>query len=189
MNIYDPYPDTVTVGCKPYALDLAFDNVLRCIDIENDPALTMQDRRFVQCALLLENEIDIPKTLNEQCELVKAVFDLFPKPEETGGERFLDFHQDAALIRSAFFRIGVDLTRDRIHFCQFYELLADLPRDTALMRTIEIRQKPIPKPTKDNAEQIAALQKAKARVAIRMSEEERRSLFAESLKNSTLLKG
>jgi hypothetical protein len=57
------------------------------------------------------------------------------------------------------------------------------------MRTIDIRQRPIPKPTKHNAEQIAALQKAKARVAIRMSEDERRARFAESLKNSTVLRG
>jgi hypothetical protein len=57
------------------------------------------------------------------------------------------------------------------------------------MRTIDIRQRPIPKPTKHNAEQIAALQKAKARVAIRMSEEERRSSFAEKLKQSTVLRG
>jgi hypothetical protein len=93
------------------------------------------------------------------------------------------------MIRSAFFRIGVDLTRDRMHILQFLELLADLPSDTALMRTIEIRAKPIPKPTKHNGEQIAKLQQAKARVAIRLSEEERREQFAASLKNATVMRG
>jgi hypothetical protein len=57
------------------------------------------------------------------------------------------------------------------------------------MRTVEIRQKPIPKPTKDNAEQIAALQRAKAKVAIKISEDERRKRFVESLKNSNVLRG
>jgi hypothetical protein len=93
------------------------------------------------------------------------------------------------MIRSAFFRIGIDLLKDKIHIIQFLELLADLPSDTALMRTVEIRQRPLPKPTKHNAEQIAALQKAKARVAIKITEEERRELFAQSLKNTTLLRG
>ena len=189
MNIYDPYPDRVTANGREYALNLAYDRVLHCIDTEDEPGLMAADKRVIQCAWLLEDALDIPETAQEQAELLKAVFDLFPKSENDGGERYIDFHQDAAMIRSAFFRIGVDLTRDKIHFLQFMELLADLPQDTALMRTIEIRQRPIPKPTKDNAEQIAALQKAKARVAIKMSDEERRARFAESLKNSTLLRG
>ena len=72
---------------------------------------------------------------------------------------------------------------------RFLELLRDLPPDTALMRTIEIRMRPVPKPDGHNAEQIAAIMKAKAAVAIKMSEEERRRSFAESLKNSSLLTG
>ena len=84
---------------------------------------------------------------------------------------------------------GIDLTRDPLHICQFLELLADLPQDTALMRTIDIRRRPIPKLTKDNAEQVAELQRLKAKVAIRYSEDERRQQFAQSLKNSTALRG
>ena len=189
MNIYDPYPTTVTANGREYAVNLAYDRVLRCIDTEDDPGLFTADKRVIQCAWLLDNALDMPTTAQEQAEFLRAVFDLFPKSEEKSGERYIDFHQDAAMIRSAFFRIGVDLTREKIHFLQFCELLADLPQDTALMRTIEIRQRPIPKPTKDNAEEIAALQKAKARVAIKMSDEERRARFAESLKNSTVLRG
>ena len=101
----------------------------------------------------------------------------------------IDFHQDAAMIRSAFFRIGIDLLKDRIHFFQFMELLADLPKDTALMRTIDIRTRPVPKATKENREQIAALQKMKAKVAIKVSPEEQKRRFAESLKNSSVLRG
>ena len=81
------------------------------------------------------------------------------------------------------------MTRDPLHICQFLELLADLPSDTALMRTIDIRRRPIPKPTKDNAEQVAELQRLKAKVAIKYSEDERRQQFAQSLKNSTALRG
>lgn len=190
MNIYDEYPTCVELDGKTYQLDLAYDNVLRVLDIQDDHNLTAYDRIEAQCTLLLARGVrDLPQTVQGRQRLLNAVFELFPKSENSTGERYIDFHQDAAMIRTAFFRIGVDLLKDRIHILQFLELLADLPSDTALMRTVEIRQKPVPKVTKDNAEQVAALQKAKARVAIRMSEEERRRRFAESLKNSNVLRG
>jgi hypothetical protein len=189
MNIYDDYPNSVVIDGKQYNLNLAYDRVLMVVDLQDDATMTIQDRTETQCVLLLERGYkDLPKTTREQQKLLTAVFDLLPKGERSG-EKYIDFHQDAAMIRSAFFRIGVDLLKDKIHILQFLELLADLPSDTALMRTIEIRQRPIPKPTKHNAEQIAALQKAKARVAILMSEEERRGRFAESLKKSSILRG
>jgi hypothetical protein len=183
MNIYDPYPDRIeTQSGHVYRVNLAYDRVLKCLDTdENEPGLTIGDRLIVKCAWLLDEKERIPDDPAEQAQIVNAVFDLLPKGENTG-ERYLDFHQDAAMIRSAFFRIGVDLTKQKIHFFQFLELLADLPKDTALMRTIEIRQRPIPNATKDNAEQIAALLKAKERVALKVSEEERRHHFMESLK-------
>lgn len=190
MNIYDPYPDSVEVNGKRYALNLAYDRVLRVMDIEDAPDLTAVDKLTVQCAWLLAESEKIPEGTQEQIDILKAVFELFPKGEKQSGERYIDFHQDAAIIRSGFLRAyGIDLIHDHIHFFQFMELLADLPSDTALMRTVDIRQRPIPALNKHNAEQIAALQKAKAKVAIRMSEEERRSRFAESLKNSTILRG
>lgn len=184
MNIYDEYPNSVDIEGRKYALNLAYDRVLRVIDFEDRKDLTAADKLAVQCAWLLADKEKLPRSSREQARIIQAVFDMFPKSENSTGERYLDFHQDAAMIRSAFFRIGVDLTKDRIHIFRFLELLADLPSDTALMRTVEIRQKPIPKPTKHNAEQIAALQKAKARCAIRINEEERREHFMQSLKNS-----
>lgn len=191
MNIYDPYPEEVELDGKTYPLNLSYDRVLMMLDIQDDKSLTTADKLETQCVLVLKNGYkDLPRTVDGRQKLLKSVLDLFPKKEDgQSKEKYIDFHQDAQLIRSAFFRIGVDLLKDKIHIFQFLELLADLPSDTALMRTVEIRQRPIPKPTKHNGEQIAALQKAKERVAIKMSEEERRELFAQSLKNATILRG
>lgn len=189
MNIYDPYPDRVEVDGKEYLLDLAYDNVLRAIDVWEMDEMTRSDRTEVMCALLLANPyVDIPSGFSERMTLLNAIFGMFPKGDKTQ-EKFIDFHQDAAMIRTAFFRIGVDLLKDRIHFFQFMELLADLPKDTALMRTIDIRTRPLPKATKDNREQIAELQKLKAKVAIKVPEEEQKKRFVESLKNSSILRG
>ena len=191
MNIYDPYPEEVELDGKIYPLNLSYDRVLMMLDIQDDKSLTTADKLETQCVLILENGYkDLPRTIDGRQRLLKAVLDLFPKKGDgKAKEKYIDFHQDAAMIRTAFFRIGVDLLKDKIHIFQFLELLADLPSDTALMRTVEIRQRPIPKPTKHNGEQIAALQKAKERVAIKMSEEERRELFAQSLKKASILRG
>ena len=190
MNIYDDYPNSVVIDGNFYKLNLAYDRVLMMLDIQDDATLTAADRLETQCVLILKNGYkDIPRTVEERQKLLKAVIDLFPNNDGAAKEKYIDFHQDAQMIRTAFFRIGVDLLKDKIHIFQFLELLADLPSDTALMRTVEIRQRPIPKPTKDNAEQIAALQKAKQRVAIKISEEDRRKQFAESLKSSNVLRG
>lgn len=188
MNIYDPYPDRVVVGDKEIMLDLRWDNVLRAIDILDMAEMSFPDRTEAACAFLLASPgNDTPWTAEGRVTLLNAIFEMFPKGEQT--ERVIDFHQDAAMIRSAFYRIGIDLLKSRIHFFQFLELLADLPKDTALMRTIDIRTRPLPKPNNDNREQIAELQRLKAKVAIKMSEEDRRRQFAESLKNSSVLRG
>ena len=189
MNVYDPYPDTVEIDGRTIRLDLDFANVLRVIDLNDDPTLTTADRIELQALLLLANDADLPDSPVDQARIISAAMELLPSGEKSNEPRYLDFHQDAAMIRSAFFRIGVDLSRDRLHIMQFLELLADLPQDTALMRTIDIRRRPIPKLTKENAAQIAELQAAKARVAIKLSEEERQKQFAESLKNSNALRG
>ena len=190
MNIYDPYPDTVEIDGKTIRLDMDFANVLRVIDSQDDPALTTADRLELQARLLLADGEECPDSPAEQAKIIAAAMELLPQGDKSDDPRYLDLHQDAALIRSGFMRAyGIDLTRDSVHICQFLELLADLPADCALMRTIDIRRRPVPKLTKENAEQVAELQRMKAKVAIKLSEEERRQRFAESLKNSTALRG
>lgn len=186
MNVYDPYPEEIELDGRKgkIRLNMDFSRVLRVLDIQDMHDITAADKLEAQCAMLLADDEPLPRDKKLQAEIVNAAFTLIPKGEGKTAERYLDMHQDAKMIRSAFYRIGVDLARDNLHINQFLELLADLPSDTALMRTVELRQRPLPKPTKHNAEERAALQKAKARVAIKVSEEERRAQFMESLKNT-----
>ena len=185
MNVYDPYPETVTVDGEEIRVNLAFDRVLKALDVQNMDDLTQADKLDLQCKLLLPEP---PESITQKVKALTAIFDMFPKGDS--GDRHLDFHQDAKLIRSAFLRIGIDLTQSHMHFFQFLELLGDLPTDCALMRVIEIRQKPVPKLTESNKEYVAELMKAKARCAIEMSDEERRARFAAKLKEtSSILRG
>ena len=179
-NVFDPRPDSVELNGITYQLTLSYDRVLIAFDTLDDTMLS-DDQKFKLICELLSTKV--PRTFSAQIELVKAIFALFPKSD--GGEKTIDFHQDAALIRSAFFRTyGIDLTVQKIHWFLFAELLADLPRDTALMRVIDIRSRPLPKPTKYNRDEIAELQKAKAKVAIKISDEKRAETFANSIKNA-----
>lgn len=189
MNVYDEYPSRIELEGKAYALDLSYDRVLRVMDIQSMEELTAEDKLAAQCAWLLDVGEKLPRDTGTQARIISAVFELFPKTGERERERYIDFHQDASLIRSGFMRAyGIDLTRESPHFMQFLEMLADLPPDTALMRTVELRQRPIPKPNGNNAQQITELVKAKERVALRVSEEERRESFAESLRKSNVLR-
>lgn len=186
MNIYDKYPEAVTVDGEAYDLHTGYDRWLMALDAQDDTVLMPDDRTALQCRLLCKNP---PRGLDKQARVVEAAFSILPTPEPSGGPRVIDMHQDAAMIRSAFFRIGIDLTVQKIHILQFLELLADLPSDTALMRTVELRMQPIPKATPHNGDYIAALMAAKARVAIKVPQEEQQALFARQLKQSTLLRG
>ena len=183
MNVYDPYPDSVEVDGRVYRIRTDYDSFLRAVDVQDEKGLTALDKVEVQCRILVRGKI--PADYGTQADIIRAVFGLLPKGSGKH-EKYMDLHQDARMIRSAFRRIGIDLTKDKIHFLQFFELLADLPSDTALMRAIDIRRRPLPKPTKYNTEEIQALQEAKARVALTMTDEERMERFAESLKNTTI---
>ena len=189
MNVFDEYPDRVEVDGKVYPLDLSFDRVLMAMDAADDKGLSPADKIELQARLFLRRSRDLPKTAEGREKLIRAVLELFPKPEKGGSDKCIDFHQDAALIRSAFFRMGIDLQTDRIHFFRFLELLADLPEDTALARIIEIRTRPLPERNKHNAKLIAQIQEAKARVAIKYTDEEARERFADKLKHSSFMRG
>ena len=186
MNIYDPYPDRVTVDGKTYRLDLRWDNVLRAMDAQANDDLSQRDRLTVMLTLLLKRRP--PKDMATCARILREIMDIFPHSEKPQ-TRYIDFHQDAKLIRSAFLRMGYDLSTSRMHFFQFLELLGDIPDDTALARVIDIRRRPIPEPNKHNGKMIAALMEAKTKVAIKLPEEEQRRMFAESLKQSNVLRG
>lgn len=180
MKLYETYPERVELNGKVYEIDLDFRNVLRAFDLAKGD-WTEREQLELSIILLLKHPEERPADIGEQAALLSAIFSLFPK-KESDGEKVIDLEQDAGMIRSAFFRLGIDLTNDKVHFFRFMEILSDLPQDTALMRTVEIRQRKMPKPNAHNQEEIAALAKAKARVAIRMSEDEQRRRFAESLR-------
>ena len=189
MSLCSPYPDRVQVDGKAYLLDLSLRNVLNAMEAAQTEGITPEDAVQIQCAWLLSDPKRVPTDPVLCARILEAVFALFPKADKQQ-EKYIDFEQDAAMIRSAFFRaFGIDLTRDDLHFMQFIELLADLPTDTALMRTVELRQRPVPEINEHNKEQVARLLEAKQRVALKLTEEERRARFERQLMQNRVFWG
>ena len=79
MNIYDPYPETIEHNGRTVRLNLAYDRVLRALDVQEMPELLPEDKIELQCDLLLADGERMPATLPERCELLTEIFALFPK--------------------------------------------------------------------------------------------------------------
>lgn len=162
MRLYDDYPKEVEFGGKIYPLNLSFTAVLASVDVFEEEEISEQ----IATEIALDNLVVGEHPADYR--LLKAIFELiFPKEKATG-ETVIDFKQDADLILSAFRQAyGIDLRRDPPHWCEFSALLKGIPSNTKLAEIIDLRQRPIPGPTKHNAKERAALIAAKARVAIK----------------------
>lgn len=93
------------------------------------------------------------------------------KKRKKDGPPSVDITQDWEYIYAGFLQAyGIDLFDSSMHWLKFCALLKSLPKGTRLREIVEIRTAPVPKPTKHNREQIAALLKAKADVALKATE-------------------
>lgn len=169
MKLQDRLPQGVTVGGHFYRLDFDFRNVLRMID-ELDRKDLMPEAKAYRALRCLTRH---PRNAGPVMEAVKAL--LFHK-KAADGPRITDFVQDAGLIRAAFWQAyRIDLYTDRLHYLQFVELLAAIPEGTRYSYVVGIRARPMPAPTKYNAEERAWLVKAKADVALHYDDEQERA--------------
>ena len=110
---------------------------------------------------------------------------LFPvTKKEADKKKITDFTQDADLIRAAFLQVyGINLYKDKLHWLEFSALLAGLPEGNRYSEVLGIRARPMPAPTKWNAEERKWLAKAKADLAIRLTDKEREQSLEQSLRD------
>lgn len=169
MKLQQPFLREIEWRGKRYRLNLAFDRVLSAMDLLEEQTLFEEDRVRAALGLLVRGKP--PRSP----ELLKAIFDHFPKSGEPGGPRVFDFGQDGALIYAAFWQAyGVDLQamRGKLHWFAFLALLEALPEDTRFSQIVDIRSRPVPAATKYNAQEIAWLLRQKARFALKPREGE-----------------
>ncbi len=172
MKLQDALPRGVTVDGRFYRLDFDFRNVLRMMEIMGRDDLMPEAREYLAVKCLTKR----PKNAGKVLEAVRSI--LFQNPPKTDAQKVTDFAQDAPLIRAAFRQAyGIDLYRDRLHWIEFSELLNAIPEGSRYSEVIGIRVRPMPKPTKWNADERAWLMKAKSDVALEMTEEERKTAY------------
>lgn len=177
MKLQDRLPQGVTVGGRFYRLDFDFRNVLRMID-ELDRQDLMPEAKAYRALRCLTRH---PRNVGPVLDAVKAI--LFHK-KAADGPRITDFEQDAGLIRAAFRQAyGIDLYKDRLHYLAFIELLNAIPEGTRYSYVVGIRARPMPAPTKYNAEERSWLVKAKADVALHMTDEEQEERYSRDVAN------
>lgn len=176
MKLYERLPDRVTVGRRNFRLDLDFRNVLKMIDILAREDLFPEAREYLALRCITRPRGNVHA-------LMSAVLELLFQPSEKGAERIMDYTQDADLIRAAFLQCyGINLYRDQLHWFEFSALLASMPDGSRYSEILSIRARPMPAPTKWNAEERAWLAKAKAQYAVKLTDKERENQYQKGLR-------
>lgn len=176
MKLQDTLPDGVTVDGRFYRLDFDFRNVLRMIDILDDDDLMPDAQEYNAIRCLTKH----PRNVHKVLMAVKALlFDHSPKKDS---QKVTDFVQDAGMIRAAFRQsYGIDLYTEKLHWIAFTELLNAIPEGNRYAEVVGIRARPIPAPTKWNAEERQWLLKAKAEYAIHLSDKEQQRRYQDDV--------
>lgn len=174
MKLYESYPTCIEYGGRLYELSLSVKNVFLACDALEDEIMSDSYKVSVALDLLIKTKHSVDK------RLLSAVFDLiFPQKEKS--EPLIDFEMDAPLIVAAFRQAyGIRLKEEIgcISIFEFMDLLQGIPKSTRLAERIELRQMPIPKPDKYNAEYRARIIEAKQKVAIRRKSDKAMGLYA-----------
>jgi len=156
-----PIDDSIEIDEKTYELNLAFDNVLRLIDMLGDRELTDWMQIDLGLQMLLGEKLDYP--IDKKEEIFYQIFQStigreieenqpvdiagnpMPQQEE---EKTYDLKQDAEYIYASFMSdYGIDLfeQQGKLHWLKFKALLGGLTDGSKFLRVIEIRTMDLPK--------------------------------------------
>lgn len=157
LKLNDPLIDTVVIGDKTYAANLAFDNVMTLFEMLKDDEISEETRLSGAFILLFGRDFD--GDVQQKASLFDDIFTKLINPDvdeddlydelgqrlpgiSSAGQKTYDLFQDADAIYSSFMKdYGIDLiaVRGHLHWYKFNALLNGLSEDTALMNIIQIR--------------------------------------------------
>ena len=167
MKLHEKLPEGVTVDGRFYRLDFDFRAVLKMLEVLARDDLIPEAREYLALKCLTKH----PKNVQKVMTAVRGL--LFEQSPSKESKKITDFEQDAGLIRTAFRQAyGIDLFTEKLHWFAFRELLNNIPEGSRYSEVIGIRVRPMPEPTKYNQKEREWLLKAKADVALHLSEAE-----------------
>lgn len=186
QKLSEPLPTSAEYRGKRYKIRPTFGRVMTCMDICTDETLSSMERVNLCLGILLRRKWRL-FFLNRRhrAALFEAVFKtVIEKPAKKSTRKDFDFVQDARYIYAAFWQAyGIDLfaQRDRLHWWAFMSLLGSLPDNTRFSQIVQIRTKPMPKPTKYNAKERLQLARLKQEYGLKKTEEERKADLQQGL--------
>ena len=182
IKLTERLPEVLKVGKKRYKLKPDFRNVLLMLETLDREDILPEARTYHALRMVVKRPPKGDKACDELMAEFRKVFLPNAKKGEKTGKKLTSFTQDADLIRGAFRQnYGIDLFRDKLHWIEFSCLLACLPEGSRYTEIIGIRARPMPKPTRYNAEERRSLAQAKEACAIELTAKEREAQLQASL--------
>ncbi len=176
MKLQDHLPQGVFVDKRFYRLDFDFRNVLMMMEILDRDDLMPGAKEYLALKCLTKH----PRNVHNVMLAVRSL--LFQEKPKKDAKKITDFEQDAGLIRAAFRQaFGVDLYRDKLHWIEFSEMLNAIPEGNRYAEVVGIRARPLPAPTKWNQHEREWLLKAKADVALHLSDKEQAEKYQQDV--------
>ena len=176
MKLQETLPEGVWVDGRFYKCDFDFRNVLEMMETLDRDDLIPEAREYRALKCIMKHPRNVSKVLRAVRET------LFSEKPKRDAQKVTDFEQDAFMIRAAFKQAyGIDLYRDKLHWIAFSELLNAIPEGSRYSEVIGIRARPIPAATKYNAAEREWLIKAKANVALKMTEKEQAEKYSQDV--------
>ena len=183
MRINDRIPTHIEAGGRRYRIDTDFRNVIRMNEIMARVDLTDEARDWLALRCMMRHP---PRRRDRQIEALKALREMLFSTKRGGVDekKITDIEQDAELIFAAFYQeYGINLWRDHLSWFEFTALLAGIAEGTRYSDVLTIRARPMPKPTKWNAEEREWLAKAKAAHALELTDEEMAENYDRSVRS------
>lgn len=177
------YPEYAEVDGKEYKIDTDFKIALKCFEIIDDNTI---DEYEQVCAIVYLLFDFIPEDENLIIKLFeKAKFFLQcgkDDEEQKANKKDMDFSQDYGLIVSSFMSdYKIDLSKEKLHFWQFIDLLQGLTENSSLSRIRELRNYDLSE--EKDLKRKKQIKEAQRKVALKKPVEKNKNFTANEISN------
>ena len=186
--LHFPLPFQVAFEGKTYKINPYFDTVLKVFALQKEDDLSDGDKIDISFDLLVAGRKNPTMATVTKTKILNTIFDVLidvSKKADDDNRQAFDFTQDSGYIYSSFVMdYGIDLyeQQGKLHWWKFIQLFQGLSERTKIVQVMQIRLKPIPAPTKHNAEERINLVKLKNQYALEFTQAEVEKNFAAGLK-------
>lgn len=172
-KFYERLPQWVEYGGKRYRLNLTVANVLRYIDLCDDPQ-SFNDREITEIGFAWLVRGGKRLSVTHKAEILALVVRQYVSPPRRQLNNYkpqsvVNFYHDSGYIYAAFMQTyGIDLYQqaEKLHWCRFLALFDGLPEECVIKQIMGIRAREIPLPNSYNHGDIQRLTELKALYAL-----------------------